>query len=64
MTEFILCLAATLLLCWVVGLKAEHDKLARQTDRLAGLLKRYLKDKAADPEAAGAVENGNKRHTS
>lgn len=56
MLDTILCVAAFLLLLWVVYLKAELDTLTRQTDKLAGLLKRYLKDKTSDPDIATALE--------
>ena len=50
MTEFILCTAAGCLVLWVVYLKWEVSGLSQKVDKLASLLKRYLKDKTADIE--------------
>ena len=56
MTEFILCTAAGCLLLWVVYLKWEVSGLSQKVDKLASLLKRYLKDKTADIEIAKELD--------
>jgi len=61
MTEFILCVAALMLLVWVIYLKAEVGSLSQKVDKLAGLLKRYLKDKTTDVEAVTALESWGKK---
>ncbi|MCX6998407.1 MAG: hypothetical protein NTV49_15315 [Kiritimatiellaeota bacterium] len=56
MNEFMLCTAAGVLLLWVVYLKWEVGSLSQKVDKLAVLLKRYLKDKTADVEIAKELE--------
>jgi hypothetical protein len=61
MTEFILCVAALMLLVWVIYLKTEVGTLSQKVDKLADLLKRYLKDKTSDVEAVKALETWGKK---
>ena len=56
MTEFVLCTAAGCLVLWVVYLKWEVGGLSQKVDKLASLLKRYLKDKTADIEIAKELD--------
>jgi hypothetical protein len=56
MNVFILCVAALFLLAWVIYLKLEVGTLSQKVDKLASLLKRYLKDKTSDVEVARELD--------
>jgi len=56
MNVFILCIAALFLLAWVIYLKLEVGMLSQKVDKLAGLLRRYLKDKNSDVEVAQELD--------
>ena len=56
MNVFILCIAALFLLAWVIYLKLEVGVLSKKLDKLAGLLKRYLKDKNSDIEVTHELD--------
>lgn len=53
MREAILCLAAFLLLTWVIYLKIEMVKLLEQNEKLAALLKVKLDKEKAEMEVGG-----------
>ena len=48
--------AALFLLAWVIYLKLEVGELSQKVDKLAGLLKRYLKDKTSDVEVTQELD--------
>jgi len=56
MNVFILCVAALFLLAWVIYLKLEVGVLSQKVNQLAGLLKRYLKDKTSDVEVSRELD--------
>jgi hypothetical protein len=56
MNVFILCVAALFLLVWVIYLKLEVGSLSQKVDKLASLLKRYLKDKTSDVEVSRELD--------
>lgn len=56
MTDFLLCVAALCLLAWVIYLKLEVGVLSQKVNQLAGLLKRYLKDKTSDVEVSHELD--------
>jgi hypothetical protein len=56
MVDFILCVAALMLLVWVIYLKLEVGSLSHKVEKLAGLLKRYLKDKTSDLDVSNELE--------
>ncbi|MCX7007917.1 MAG: hypothetical protein NTY53_11840 [Kiritimatiellaeota bacterium] len=61
MTESILCMAALFLLAWVIYLKSEVGSLSKKVDKLANVLKRYLKDKPADVEIVAELDGWDKK---
>ena len=60
MTVSILCAAALFLLLWVIYLKLEVSTLGQKLDKLASILKRYLKDKKTDLEVVDELEKWGK----
>ena len=56
MNDFLLCVAALCLLAWVIYLKLKIGMLSQKVDKLAGLLKRYLKDKNSDVEVTQELD--------
>jgi hypothetical protein len=57
MREFILCTTALCLVLWVIYLKLEVGTLAQKVNKLAELLKRYLKDKNSDVEVTRELDS-------
>jgi hypothetical protein len=57
MREFILCSTALCMILWIVYLKLEVGTLSEKVNKLAELLKRYLKDKTTDVEVAQELES-------
>ena len=60
MTVSILCAAALFLLLWVIYLKLEVSTLGQKLDKLATILKRYIKDKKADVEVIDELDKWGK----
>jgi hypothetical protein len=51
------------LLAWVIYLKLEVGTLSQKVDKLASLLKRYLKDKTSDVEVTRELDVWGKKNT-